>query len=237
MNAIVADKREVAKGTLMVVFDLLGEEVDFQAGQYFFVNLIDPPFEDERGPRRHFSVVTPPSERGKLGFCTRIRDSGFKQSVKALSVGDKADVEPPKGNFLLPEDTTRELVFVAGGIGITVFRCMLHAIEDANLPYRVTLLYSNRKVEETPFLDELRELEARSDWLRIVLTMTEDEDWDGETRRIDEQFFRDYLGDRFDDVTYLVAGPPSMANAMKDVLIGAGVAEDRVRVDRFSGYD
>ena len=237
MNAIVAEKREVAKGTLMVVFDLLGEEVDFQAGQYFFVNLVDPPFEDERGPRRHFSVVTPPSERGKLGFCTRVRDTGFKKSVRALTVGAKADVEPPKGNFLLPEDTSRELVFVAGGIGITVFRCMLHAIEEENLPYRVTLLYSNRKAEETPFLDELRELEARNDWLRIVLTMTDDEEWEGESRRIDEQFFRDHLGDRFEDVTYLVAGPPHMANAMKEVLIGAGVAEDRVRVDKFSGYD
>lgn len=36
MRAQIAEKREVAKGTLLVVFDLLGERVDFQAGQYFW---------------------------------------------------------------------------------------------------------------------------------------------------------------------------------------------------------
>ena len=30
MRAKIKEKREVAKGTLMVVFDLLGEEVDFR---------------------------------------------------------------------------------------------------------------------------------------------------------------------------------------------------------------
>jgi len=37
MQARIKDKHEVAKGTLMVTFDLLGEEVDFQPGQYFWV--------------------------------------------------------------------------------------------------------------------------------------------------------------------------------------------------------
>jgi NAD(P)H-flavin reductase len=64
--ARVAEKREVAKGTLLVLFDLLGEEVEFTPGQYFFVTLLDPPYEDERGARRHFSVVTSPNERGRL---------------------------------------------------------------------------------------------------------------------------------------------------------------------------
>jgi NAD(P)H-flavin reductase len=51
LRARVAEKREVAKGTLLVVFDLLGEEAEFTPGQYFFVTLLDPPFDDERGAR------------------------------------------------------------------------------------------------------------------------------------------------------------------------------------------
>ena len=125
MRATVKENTEVAKGTRMVVFDLQGAEVDFQPGQYFFVNLIDPPYEDEKGPRRHFSVVTSPNERGVLGFATRIRDTAFKRSVAELEVGAEADVEEPKGGYVLPEDTSRPYAFIAGGIGITVFRCML----------------------------------------------------------------------------------------------------------------
>ena len=237
MRATVAEKREVAKGTLLVVFDLDGEEVEFEPGQYFFVNLIDPPYEDERGARRHFSVVTSPNERGRLGFCTRLRDTGFKRSIQELEVGDEADVEPPKGSFLLPEDTSQEYAFVAGGIGITVFRCMLRYIAEEGLPHRITFFYSNRNRAETAFLDELEELERRIPGLTVVLTMTDDPEWKGETRRFDADFFREHLGERFGEVTYLIAGPPAMATAMKEVLLAAGVAEDRVRTDSFSGYD
>jgi NAD(P)H-flavin reductase len=41
IQAQIKEKREVAKGTLLVIFDLLGEEVDFTPGQYFFVTLPD----------------------------------------------------------------------------------------------------------------------------------------------------------------------------------------------------
>ncbi len=236
MRATVKETREVARDTLMVVFDLLGEEVDFEPGQYFFVNLIDPPYEDERGPRRHFSVVTSPAEKGVLGFCTRLRDSGFKRSLRELGVGDEADVEPPKGKFVLPEDTTRELVFVAGGIGITVFRSMLLHITEQQLPYRVTLMYSCRTPADAAFLDELRALAAANEHVALVLTMTDDPDWDGERRPFDASFFREHLGGRLGEVTFMVAGPPGMVDAMKAELTEAGAAEEHVLTDRFAGY-
>src|SRR5438045_238107 len=174
MRAKIKEKREVAKGTLLVTFDLLGEEVDFTAGQYFWVTLLDPPYDDERGPRRHISVVTSPNDRGVLGLCTRLRDSAFKRSLAEVPIGADVEVEEPKGNFLLPQDTSRPYVFVAGGIGITVFRCMLRFIAEERLSHRVTLVYSNRDRESAAFLDELLELERASPDFQLVLTMTDD---------------------------------------------------------------
>jgi hypothetical protein len=140
VRAVIKEKREVAKGTLLVVFDLLGEEVDFKPGQYFWVTLLDPPYDDEKGPRRHISVVTSPNERGVLGLCTRLRDTAFKRSLAELPIGAEVDVEEPKGTFLLPDDTDQPYVFIAGGIGITVFRCMLRYIAEEKLPYRIARL-------------------------------------------------------------------------------------------------
>jgi ferredoxin-NADP reductase len=236
MRARIKEKREVAKGTLMVVFDLLGHEVDFRPGQYFFVTLVDPPYEDDKGPRRHITAVTSPNDRGVLGLATRIRDSAFKRSLAELPVGAEVDVEDPKGDFLLPEDTEQPYVFIAGGIGITVFRCMLRYIAEEGLPHRVTLLYSNRDPESTAFLDELQELERANPNLRLVLTMTDDAGWDGETRQIDADFLRDHLDGQLGSYTYLVAGPPDMVEAMETMLGEAGVPEDQVRPERFSGY-
>jgi ferredoxin-NADP reductase len=236
MRARIKEKREVAMGTLLVIFDLLGEEVDFRPGQYFWVELLDPPYDDEKGPRRHISVVTSPTERGILGLCTRLRDSAFKRSLVELPVGTEVEVEQPKGDFALPEDTEPHYVFIAGGIGITVFRSMLRYIDDTGEPYRVTLVYSNRDRESTAFLDELEELDARADWFRLVATMTQDPNWGGESRRVDAEMLLDVLGGDLGAYTFVVAGPPAMTEGVVETLKGAGVPEERILSDRFSGY-
>lgn len=236
MRALIKEKQEVAKGTLLVTFDLLGEEADFRAGQYFWVELPDIGHQDEKGLRRHISVVTSPTERGVLGLATRLRDSAFKQTLAELPVGAEVDVEEPKGEFALPKETDRPYVFIAGGIGITVFRSMLRFIRDERLPYRVTLIYSNRDRESTAFLDELREIERELPDFRLVLTMTDDEGWDGETRRVDAAFLADHLGDSLNDLRFMVAGPPGMAEGVEQALADAGVAEENVIAQRFSGY-
>jgi ferredoxin-NADP reductase len=234
MRATVAEAREVAKGTLQVRFAVEGYP-DYRPGSYFWVELPDRGHADEKGLRRHVSLVTSPTETGVVGLATRLRASAFKRTLAELELGDEVEVEEPKGSFLLPEDTDAEYVFVAGGIGITVFRSMLRYIADKGLPYRVTLVYSNRDRESAAFLDELEELEGRIDGLRVVLTMTDEQEWEGETRHLDADVLAELLGG-LDGRIFLVAGPPAMAEAVADSLLAAGVAEERVRADKFSGY-
>ena len=234
MRATVAEKRQVAKGTVFVLF-AVEDYPDYRPGAYFWVELPDRGHEDEKGLRRHISLATSPTERGVVGLATRLRDTAFKRTLRELEVGDEVQVEEPKGSFLLPEDTGEEYVFVAGGIGITVFRSMLRFIADESLPYRVTLVYSNRDSESAAFLDELEELEERIDGLRVVLTMTDEPGWAGETRHLDANVLGELVGG-LDGKVFLVAGPPQMAEAVAGSLTGAGVPEERVLADKFSGY-
>ena len=234
MRATVAETREVAKGTQLVLF-AVADYPDYRPGAYFWVELPDRGHSDEKGLRRHISLVTSPTERGIVGLATRLRDTAFKRTLAELAVGDEVVVEEPKGSFLLPEDTGAEYVFVAGGIGITVFRSMLRFVADEGLPYRVTLVYSNRDRESTAFLEELEELERRIDGLRVVLTMTDEEGWEGETRRLDADVLGELLGG-LDEKTFLIAGPPEMVEGVADSLGAAGVPDDRVVAGKFSGY-
>jgi len=236
MQATIKEKREVAKGTMMVTFDLQGEDVDFQPGQYFWVELLDPPYDDEKGARRHITVVTSPTEKGVLGLATRLRDSAFKRSLAEMPEGSEVDVEQPKGSFVLPKDTSKDYVFVAGGIGITVFRSMLRFIVEQGLPHRVTLVYSNRDRESTAFLDELTELAGAHENIDLVLTMTDDEGWVGETRLVGPELLRDHLGGDLAGFRYLLAGPPAMVEAVTEQLRSAGIPDEHMRPERFSGY-
>ena len=236
MRALVKEKREVAKGTLMVTFDLLGEQVDFEPGQYFFVTLPDLGYQDDKGLRRHITVVTSPNDKGVLGLATRLRDSAFKKTLTEVPEGAEVEVEPPKGKFLLPKDTSRPLVFIAGGIGITVFHSMLLYIREEGLPYRVTLIYSNRDRESAAFLDELEQLERELPDFRLILTMTDDPHWEGETRRVDATFCKEHVEGDLNQYTFMVAGPPAMAEGVQAELAEAGVDEGNITADRFSGY-
>src|ERR671911_1041720 len=102
MHARIKEKREVAKGTLVVTFDLLGEEVDFTPGQYFFVTLPDVGYEDDRGLRRHITVVTSPNEKGVLGLATRMRETAFKRSLGELPIGPKSRSSRRRGASRFP---------------------------------------------------------------------------------------------------------------------------------------
>jgi ferredoxin-NADP reductase len=234
MKATVAEKREVAKGTLLVLF-AVEDYPDYRPGAYFWVELPDRGHEDEKGLRRHISLVTSPTEEGVVGLATRLRDTAFKRTLAELEVGDEVQVEEPKGSFLLPEDTAAEYVFVAGGIGITVFRSMLRYVADESLPYRITLVYSNRDRESSAFLDELEELEGRVDGLRVVLTMTDEDGWEGESRRLEAEVLGELVGG-LEDKTFFVAGPPGMVEGVSESLLAAGLPEDRVVAGKFSGY-
>jgi ferredoxin-NADP reductase len=112
---------------------------------------------------------------------------------------------------------------------------MLLYITEEGLPHRVTLVYSNRDKASTAFLDELTELESQIPGLELVVTMTDDPEWAGETRRVDADFLRDKLGD-LGNYTFLLAGPPPMVEGVVGELVDAGVPEGQLFPDRFSGY-
>jgi ferredoxin-NADP reductase len=127
-------------------------------------------------------------------------------------------------------------VFIAGGIGITVFRCMLRYIVEEGLPHRVTLVYSNRDRESTAFLDELQAMDREHENISVVFVMTDDPEWEGEKRRVDADVLRDHLEGELGDYVHIAAGPPGMVDAMESALKGAGVPEEQVLVQRFAGY-
>lgn len=231
----VKNKQEIAEGTLLVEFDLLGETVPFKPGQYFIVQLINPSYPDERHNRRHFSIVNSPNQNNTLAFATRLRDSGFKKSIQEMPIGTKVEIGSIGGHFVLPDDTEKSLVFIAGGIGITPFISMLRFVQEQHLTHHITLVYSNRNQQSTAFLDELQGFDKQNSHFKLLLTMTDDTNWTGEKRRIDMQFIKDHLDD-LTKYTYMIAGPPPMVATIEQTLHDLGVSEDSIIKENFSGY-
>lgn len=232
MKATIKEKIEVAKGTLLVKF-VVPEDINFKPGQYFTVRLIDPPYHDDRGAMRHFSIVNSPNEKGILSFATRLRESAFKKSIAEFPIGTEVEVGSISGDFILPDDTSKPLVFIAGGIGITPFMSMLRFAKEENLDTKITLLYSSKDRESAAFLGELQKIANPN--FKPVFTMTEDPKWEGEKGRVDTEFIKKYVEDLGSSVFY-VAGPPAMTNAIVDALKELGIESSRIRYENFTGY-
>jgi len=229
MIARIKDKREVARGTLEVTF-VCDEPFTFRPGQFFTLILPDPPYTDERGNRRYFSIANSPNNKGIITIVTRLRDSAFKRSLREMPPGSEVEIGKIAGNLVLPDDRSRPIVMIAGGIGISPFMSMLRYVVEGKLDYRITLLYSNRNPESAAYLDELKQMP-----IRLVLTMDGDPTWPGEKRTIDAQVIRDYLPNR-SECSFMIAGPPGMSESLLAALLDAGVDKKHVKVEKFTGY-
>jgi len=86
------------------------------------------------------------------------------------------------------------------------------------------------------FLDELSELAREHANIDLVLTMTDDESSEGERRHIGPELLRDHLDGDLSGYRYLLAGPPGMVEGVTASLRQAGIPEERIRPERFSGY-
>lgn len=235
MRAKIVEKQMIAEDTLMITLDLMGETIDFKPGQFFYIDLIDAPYKDAKGNRRDFSIINSPHENDKIVFATRIRDTAFKNAIDEYPLGTEVEVSAITGDLYLDDTQERPLVLIAGGMGINPFMSMLHYIKHQGFENDIILLYSNRTQRLTPFLSDLQEMEATLPNLTIVPTMTRDDEWDGESQRIDAEFIQRYV-DNLEAYDYMIVGPPYMVEGVYDELLSLDIPKDHIFTENFGGY-
>jgi len=231
------DREEVAEGTMAFRFEKPSGWT-FKPGQYLDMTLLDPPETDSEGNVRSFSIASAPHEE-TLMVATRMRDTAFKRVLKTMAIGTAIKIEGPSGNLILQNGVTRTVVFLAGGIGITPFRSIVHWAAKERLPNRIVLFYSNRRPEDAPFLAELQSVEKDNPRYKLIASMTEMEKshrpWNGETGLIDQEMLGRYLKGAASPI-YYIAGPPAMVKGLHEMLNKAGMNDDDIRAEEFVGY-
>ena len=236
-KTVLRRREEIADGTMAFHFDKPGGFV-FKAGQFGDFTLINPGETDAEGNIRGFSLASAPYE-SDLMFATRMRDTAFKRVLRTLEIGTEVSLDAPYGSFTLHNNPRTAAVFLTGGIGVTPVRSIVLQAAHDNLPHKIFLFYSNRRPEDAAFLHELMEIQEKNPNYTFIGTMTEmeksDQKWDGETGYINKAMLEKHVGDLTLPI-YYVAGPASMVTAMRRTLNEAGVDDDNIRTEEFSGY-
>jgi ferredoxin-NADP reductase len=107
MRVGLKERRLEAEGVISFVFDLGGQSFEYRPGQYVFCELDALDFPDERGNRRHFTISSSPTEKGIVMFTTRMRGSGFKETLRNAPLGYELSLGTPLGHFVIPQEETR----------------------------------------------------------------------------------------------------------------------------------
>lgn len=204
----------------------------FQAGQYIniFVNLA--------GIRssRPYSIASSPSQTAYYDVTVRRVEDGFVSNylLDEVTIGNSLTSTSPAGLFYYnPLFHGNNLVFLAGGSGITPFMSMIREVTDRGLDRNITLIYGSRDPDDMIFKDELEDRAQRHGNFTFIPVISEPPpSYSGHTGFITAELMQKLLDDVKDRMFY-VCGPEEMYTFCLPELDKLGMPKKRVRQEVF----
>ena len=229
-------KKIVGEGVYDIEFET-PKKLNFLPGQYMEWTL-GLKRGDDRGNRRYFTLASSPTEeKPLLGIKFYSDPSRFKQEMMDMPIGKEITGGQLAGDFVLPTNPEKKLVFAAGGIGITPFRSMLKYLIDKNEKREITVLYSNRAYEEIVYADVLQEAYDKLG-INTLFTLTDQKkippDWQGHKGYFGGKDIAQAVPD-YKERTFYISGSHNMVSGFKEALINLGVSRNKIKTDFFPG--
>jgi ferredoxin-NADP reductase len=207
----------------------------FRAGQYVnvMVNL------DEVRTSRPYSISSAPMAE-RLELTVRDKPGGFVAPYlfNELKVGDVLETTGPAGHFYHePLIDGKDLVFLAGGSGITPFMSMIRDTVQRRPPLRIKLLYGSRMPEDVIFKAELEKLAASHSNFTFSLVISEPpEGYEGLKGFLDSKLIARLVGDT-KGKTFYVCGPRAMHDLCRAALKEMEVPQRKIRYELYGAPD
>jgi predicted ferric reductase len=194
------------------------DELQAESGQFFRWRFLTP---DSWWTAYPFSLSAPPTSTHLRLTVKSLGDgSGFLQRVDP---GTWVMAEGPYGAMTAQRRSHRDVLLVAGGVGITPMRALFETMPLAP-GQDLLLLYRVRSRQDAVFGAELDAL-SRRPGARVVYL-------DDSAGRFTPQLFRYFVPNLADRDTYL-CGPPPMAGAVRECLRAAGLPDSQLHEERF----
>ena len=229
----VAAKEEEGKGIFSYYFKGMNDEIlpEYTAGQHVAIRI-----------KREDGKYTPPRQytlsiNYRADFyriSVKREENGYISKVLAdeVHVGDIVEITSPLGKFTL-EDNDRNIVLLSGGIGITPMLAM--AYEAANTSKNVQFIYSTQSPEVHSFKDEVEQLaDENSNMKSIVFYSDIEEGTKTDIDYIKGRINKEWMEANLDvNSEFYFCGPAGFMEAMKNILLGMGVSEERIHFEFF----
>lgn len=235
----VKNIQKEANKAISVAFDIpenLKSSFLFKAGQYITLK------KDIQGNelRRDYSICSSPKSGELMVAIKEVKDGTFSSYANnELKVGDVLDVAVPKGRFVFePNDKkTKNIAAFAAGSGITPILSIIKCALEEEIHSEVILVYGNKTLEDTMFLNELLELQNQyKDRFSIQFVFSQVQEDNAIFGRIEKSTVNLVVKNKYKHIdvdAFYLCGPEAMIHTVKDVLTDHGVAADRIHFELF----
>jgi len=193
----------------------------FRPGQFAQVSLLGV---------GEFPASLPPSPTETEVFFTIRLVGSATLALHQLKPGDQFGVRGPYGNgFPMAAYYGRNLVFVAGGIGLIPLRsCIVYALKHRDKYGRIQVFYGARRPRELLYLASLRQWEQPGG-LECHLAVDRGEDgWKGHVGVVGSLFRKPGVQVPVADTTAFVCGPPVMFRFVIKDLLAMGFEDQNI---------
>jgi sulfhydrogenase subunit gamma (sulfur reductase) len=176
-----------------------------------------------------FCIASPPTRNGYIE-CTVKAAGKVTAELREVNVGDTLGFRGPYGNWFPVDDWLgKDLVFIAGGIGLAPVRCVIWNVLDRRAEFgAVTIVYGARSVGDLVYKRELEEWAARDD-VTLVTTVDpggETPDWTGKVGFVTP--IVEEAAPSAQNAVAVLCGPPIVVKLTLPVLETLGFASDAV---------
>jgi ferredoxin-NADP reductase len=188
--------------------------------------------------QRSYSIASAAGPDGRVDLTVeRIAEGEVSPYFHDVVItGDEVEVRGPIGGYFVWEPSFGgPLLLIAGGSGVVPLMAILRERARVDAPVSATLVYSSRTWDDVIYRDELEQLAANDDGLRVLHTLTRAQPpgWTGFARRIDRPMLEEALGGIGPQPLTYICGPTLLVEAAANGLVDLGVDPGRIRTERF----
>jgi len=205
---------------------------EFEAGQFVMLHELD---ENSKSVySRSYSIASAPIESKKEIELGVKKQGRLSSKIFNFKPGEVIGVQGPYGIFTLNKNA-KQIVFFAGGIGMTPFRSHIRESLLSNLHQNLVLFYSGRTQDDLVYHLEFKELAKKySNFVYIPITTREcPANWIGECKRLDSEMLDKYSID-LSISEFMACGPLEFMESIKSILTDKGVdVRSRLRLERY----
>ncbi|MFC1578773.1 NADH:ubiquinone reductase (Na(+)-transporting) subunit F [Pseudomonadota bacterium] len=217
--------------TIKGIHFALDHPIQFQAGQY--INLHLPGVEGARA----FSIANKPSDNNKVELHVRRVPEGAGTGYihEQLQIGDTLQLSGPYGQFFTRKSAPEDLIFIAGGSGLSSPQCMVLDLLEHGDTRQITLLQGARNLSELynrELFESLAQEHANFTYVPALDAPLEEDNWTGFSGYVHEAAIAHFDGQFGGHKAYL-CGPPPMIDAAITALMRGRLFERDIYMERF----